>query len=695
MIPLAFGDPLRLGPYRLMGVLGEGGMGKVYVAHDQAGQLAAVKVLLPELVHDRHLVDRFIREADTARTVASKGVARVHGAQTEGGRLWIATEFLAGPTLEQAVAAHGPLDEAMTRALAAALATTLADIHAAGLIHRDLKPANVILTSAGPRIIDFGIARPEHGLTLTTTGQAPATPGFGAPEQALGLRVTRAADVFSLGATVAYAAGGRPVFRGGHVAAVQYEVVHGEPDLGAVPEALRPLLLPCLAKQPEHRPEPAQIAAAFAPPRGTKRLWATGDIGSTIAQSEDRRREYSTTVVIAAGRKPVSRRRLVTALAAGGTVLAAGGGAAAWWLTRDSGPRLPAAGDVAAAKRVSAPDTEDYEDDPPPKALWGPVKAAADDAPAPLPLRDVLVVSARAGGLTALRIADGTRKWQLGDVAAASGYVAVGTKRFAAVGPSGTVRCHDASTSREVWRRDVAATRLLAADAKAVYLATGGDRIHALDAADGKPLWSVESPTPVGKTARAAADGRLLVLSGDNGTASAFDAASGRSPWNVSYSPANGAATPLLAGGVVYLGGSELAAYQAADGKREWHNFSGPWGDPVLDGDWIVAMNSSDLAARGPQPLRVAAHDGSEGDSQDWYAQPDGDDAPAQRPVFQGGTMWLVEGGDAHGLTVCDRRTGDSAWRLFEDRTGAWRLAAAGNRVFVLNGGSVWAMPVF
>lgn len=198
MYPLGTGDPLRLGPYRLLGVLGEGGMGKVYFGQDSAGGTAAVKVLRPELAHDQHLAQRFVREAQMAQAVASKGIARVLGSQMEGGRPWIATEFLAGPTLDEAIRSYGPMDDPTVRALASTLANTLHDIHAAGLVHRDLKPPNIVLTSAGPRIIDFGIARPEHGLTLTTTGQVPVTPGYGAPEQILGQRVGPPADVFSL-----------------------------------------------------------------------------------------------------------------------------------------------------------------------------------------------------------------------------------------------------------------------------------------------------------------------------------------------------------------------------------------------------------------------------------------------------------------------------------------------------------------
>jgi serine/threonine protein kinase len=144
--------------------------------------------------------------------------------------------------LDQAVERYGALGEPAVRGLGAALVRTLGEIHGAGLVHRDLKPSNIVLTSRGPRIIDFGIARPEHGLTLTTTGQSLATPGYAAPEQVLGQRTGPAGDVFSLGVVLAYAAGGRPVYEGGHVAAVQYQVVHGEPELGSVPEAIRALV---------------------------------------------------------------------------------------------------------------------------------------------------------------------------------------------------------------------------------------------------------------------------------------------------------------------------------------------------------------------------------------------------------------------------------------------------------------------
>ncbi|EXU85637.1 serine/threonine-protein kinase, partial [Streptomyces noursei] len=322
MKPLGQGDPLRLGPYRLHGVLGEGGMGKVYFGVDASARPAAVKVLLPELAHDGHLAERFLREARTAQAVTSEGVARVLAAELAGGRPWIATEFLAGPTLDDAVTRFGPLDDAGVRELARSLARTLQDVHATGLVHRDVKPPNVVLTARGPRLIDFGIARPEHGLTLTRTGQIPVTPGYGAPEQVLGQRVGPAADVFSLGAVLAYAAAGRPAYTGAEITAVLYEVVHGEPDLAAVPEPLRYLLTPCFAKDPKARPLPSQVADAAAAPRQPEKLWKSGRLGEEIRRREAAARRVTsqpagpapTAGPGAVGGGPgVSRRRLLLA----------------------------------------------------------------------------------------------------------------------------------------------------------------------------------------------------------------------------------------------------------------------------------------------------------------------------------------------------------------------------------------------
>ncbi|WP_347404563.1 protein kinase [Streptomyces sp. MST-110588] len=513
MKPLDTGDPLRLGPYRLLGVLGEGGMGKVYLGQESTttaagtgaatrtatATVAAVKVLRPELVDEPGLAGRFVREAHAAQAVHSPGVARVLAAQTEGGRPWIATEFLAGPTLDQAVEAYGPLEEPAVRALAASLARTLADIHAAGLIHRDLKPSNIVLTSQGPRVIDFGIARPEHGLTLTTTGQVPVTPGYGAPEQVLGRRVAFPADVFSLGAVLVYAASGRRAYEGGHVAAVQYEVVHGDPQLDAVPEQVRQLIAPCLAKDPALRPTPAQIVTAAAPPRGAGRLWRRGPVAEEIKERESGIHQLTTQIAGTTTGRSLSRRRLLASLGAGGTVLAAGGAATAWWLHPGPPVKKPDLFAFPPAVRtpkahVMSADDGDYIKGEPPKALWGPLKVVADDSPAPLPVRDVIVLGAPGGGIAAHNVVDGRRRWTAPAIRAAGRYLSLSDRLIAAVDARGTLRTYVASTGEPKWTAAAGADALLAADATAVYLLTKDGRLRAVGRFDARVRWTAALP---------------------------------------------------------------------------------------------------------------------------------------------------------------------------------------------------------
>ncbi|MFJ8861142.1 serine/threonine-protein kinase [Streptomyces sp. NPDC102451] len=695
MQPLSFGDPIRLGPYRIAGVLGEGGMGKVYVGQDGSGRLAAVKVLRPELAHNRDLAQRFLREARTAQAVTSTGVARVVGSQTEGGRPWIATEYLSGPTLQQAVTAHGPLDEAGVRALAGALASTLQEIHASGLIHRDLKPANIVLTSSGPRVIDFGIARPEHGLTLTTTGQAPATPGYGAPEQVLGRRVGPSADVFSLGAVLVYAATGRQAYEGAHVAAVQYEVVHGSPALHTVPEALRPLIAPCLAKEPAHRPLPSSVIQAFAPPRGADRLWRRGTLGRQIKEHETRTNTLTgaagTTVAAA---KP-SRRRFLTSLAGGGAVLALGGGAAAWWLTR--GPELPAAADAAPAERLTSGE---YERGAPPQPLWGPLEVASRSASMLLPVRDVVVFAGPSEGLAAHRVTDGRRKWTLPKVSPSAGFLRLTAEQFVAADAGGNVLAHDASTGEFRWSVPAKAEKLLttAPDAALVYVLTKDGEIAAVDTEDREIRWTGEAPAGITvdpAAVAAAGAGRLVVCTAD-GHYFALDSADGRNAWQLD-GHAGTALTPAVEERLVHVGGKSLLALDLESGDEVWSAAShsldpdqNGWGSPAITGDHVAAIDDGRL-------YRVDKASGTEGG---YLAWPDGTLPSRTPPVVQGRSVWVIEGGSSSGVSAFmnfpgDESDSDLMWTYEPESEGPWHMAAAGNRVFLLNKGSVVALPVF
>ncbi len=238
----------------MVGRLGQGGMGQVFLGVSPGGRPVAVKAIRPDLASDPQFRIRFAREVAAARTVSGVFTAMVVGADVDGPIAWLATAYVPGPSLAEAVNEHGPLPEASLLALAAGLAEALAAIHAAGVTHRDLKPSNVLLAEDGPRVIDFGISRAAESTTLTQTGLTIGSPGFMSPEQAIGTEVGPPSDVFSLGTVLAFAATGKGPFGGGTTASLLYRVVHETPDLDGVPAAVRPLIERCLVKDPAQRP---------------------------------------------------------------------------------------------------------------------------------------------------------------------------------------------------------------------------------------------------------------------------------------------------------------------------------------------------------------------------------------------------------------------------------------------------------
>ncbi|MBT2441952.1 PQQ-binding-like beta-propeller repeat protein [Streptomyces sp. ISL-36] len=266
MEPLGAADPRRIGPYALVGRLGAGGMGAVYLSRSSGGRTVAVKVVRADLAEDTAFRDRFRREVAAARLVSGAFTAPVVDADPDAEVPWMATAFVVGVSLHRAVATHGPLPEAALRMLTAGLAEALVGVHGAAVIHRDLKPANVLLALDGPHVIDFGIARATDGTALTSTGAVIGSAPYMSPEQALGQHLTPASDVFSLGTTVAFAACGESPFGDGAGAAVLFRVVHTEPDLSAVPAGLRPLIERCLAKDAALRPTPREVIAAIERP---------------------------------------------------------------------------------------------------------------------------------------------------------------------------------------------------------------------------------------------------------------------------------------------------------------------------------------------------------------------------------------------------------------------------------------------
>jgi hypothetical protein len=289
VLPLTRSDPARVGPFRLLGRLGGGAMGQVYLGASKTGRPVTVKVVRPHLAEDPHFRRRFAAEIAAVRRVDSPYTPAVIAADSEAERPWRATAYIPGPPLDDVVEADGPLPTEAVFRLAAGIAEALAGIHAAGVLHRDLKPANVLLEVTGPKVIDFGVAQADDGTRMTQTGTRVGTVPFMAPEQADGRPVTPAADVFSLGAVLAYAATGVPPFGDGTTGEVLYRIIHTDPDPAALDcgdDRLRDLILACLTKDPERRPTPEQVIDACAGHR-LRVDWLPASVGAWAQRSVD------------------------------------------------------------------------------------------------------------------------------------------------------------------------------------------------------------------------------------------------------------------------------------------------------------------------------------------------------------------------------------------------------------------------
>jgi serine/threonine protein kinase len=257
-------------------------MGQVYLGRSPGARLVAVKVIHGELLLDPDFRARFTREVAAARRVSGMFTAQVLDADTDADMPWLATSFVRGPSLADAVARYGPLPAGAVLDLAAGLAEGLAAIHAAEVVHRDLKPTNVLLAEDGPVVIDFGIARAAESGSLTRTGLVVGSPGFMAPEQAEGREATPATDVFSLGAVLVFAGTARSPFGSGPAASLLYRVVHGEPDLDGLPPEVTALAARCLAKDPAEGPDMARSSLLRqSSPDGTEEIFCAVAARST------------------------------------------------------------------------------------------------------------------------------------------------------------------------------------------------------------------------------------------------------------------------------------------------------------------------------------------------------------------------------------------------------------------------------
>ncbi|MEU9302883.1 serine/threonine-protein kinase [Streptomyces sp. NPDC048269] len=284
--------PKHVGPFDVLGVLGEGGMGRVLLAAGPDGRLVAVKQVLAHFAGDEGFRARFRREVTASRKVSGAYTAAVIDADADAPTPWLASAFVAGPSMSAVVEEVGVLSEDVVRRLAAGLASALAEIHRAGLVHRDLKPSHVLLAEGGVRVIDLGIARAtepgaEGDTELTRTGIVVGSPAYMSPEQAEGRPLTPASDVFSLGSVLAMAVTGRSPFAGTSALRTLFDVVHAEPDLSAVPAGLRHVVASCLAKDPAARPSPARLRELIGPVAPAGRQWPSAVYGMIAAQRAD------------------------------------------------------------------------------------------------------------------------------------------------------------------------------------------------------------------------------------------------------------------------------------------------------------------------------------------------------------------------------------------------------------------------
>jgi outer membrane protein assembly factor BamB len=466
--------PEYAGHYPLESCLGSGGMGVVHLARSTSGMKLAVKVVHAEFAKDPEFRGRFRQEVAAARRVSGAFTASVVDADPEAERPWMATLFIPGPTLSDHVKRNGPMPPAQLRRLMAGLAEALRDIHRVGVVHRDLKPSNVLLAEDGPKVIDFGISRPKDSELRTETGKLIGTPPFMAPEQFRRPReVGPAADVFALGSVLVHAATGRGPFDSDSPYVVAYQVVHDEPDLNGVPEDLAPLVLRCLAKEPEDRPTPDELM------RELRSVAASYDTQAFIPAQRTAGDQPPPEPRVAEPQRPSRGRglRRKVLLVAGALVLVAGGVLATVHLL----------GEGSAPSKEKAPSAA-----PAGFRAWTTKPVSGSEGPVRCSDGVGKLLCARPGAVFALDASDGSLLWR-----------------------------HSADTTR--WSAPPVLSGGLVQP-----LADRGRRLEALDPASGKVRW--ERKVPAYNWAQQV--GGMLLLTHADGTVTGVDSASGDTKWS-------------------------------------------------------------------------------------------------------------------------------------------------------------------
>ncbi|MFJ8754921.1 PQQ-binding-like beta-propeller repeat protein [Streptomyces sp. NPDC102441] len=564
MQPLQPDDPGQVGGYRLLARLGTGGMGTVYLGRSPGGRQVAVKLVQERFSRDAHYRARFRREVTAAQTVTGAFTAALLDAAPDAEVPWLVMEYLPGQSLRQAVGSYGGLPPTALRLLAAALAEALADIHRAGLAHRDLKPGNIMLTARGPRVIDFGIARPEDATAITLPGALLGTPGFMSPEQASGGFAGPAGDVFALGAVLVFTATGQEPFTAEDRAATLERVRVARTDLGGITDrGLRALVTACLRREPERRPSAAAVLHRLGEPAAS--VHGTGWLPAPLAEAIDRcvTRPDLPPDPAAAMADLAVRAAPPSETTAEPTAVTAGACAGSGNVGSRSPSRrsllLAAAGmPVAASAAVALAET---------------VLSASDDGQAPS--RSSSSRSPSQSRATTARPASATRQWKtrvVDDDRHHPDLYNAGDVVVAASSGQNDVRAFDPRTGRILWSRaaDTSGDDFVTAGTNAVYLfdARDGDStqdfvLRAVHPASGATSWTSRVPFfPWGTTTT----GSLLYVAHGN-EIRALEAGDGRRRWTA-QATANASFT--AGAGLVVAGGDDLTGMNAGSGRIRW-----------------------------------------------------------------------------------------------------------------------------
>ncbi len=707
-------DPRRIGPFEVLGRLGAGGMGLVYLARSASGRRVAIKTVRTELAEDQLFRVRFTREVEAARAVSGFYTAAVVDADPRAAVPWLATAYVPAPSLEEIVNECGPMPAQAVRWLAAGIAEALQSIHGAGLVHRDLKPSNVLVVEDGPRVIDFGIASGVSNTRLTMTNVAVGTPAYMSPEQAKDSRsVKGASDVFSLGSTLVFAATGHPPYHGANPVETVFMLLREGPNLEGLPEELRPLIESCMQMDASLRPTPADLQAQLAPhlfdggdDSGTASAWLPG---RAVAMIEARRAGNRTPAASvpapgrdgggaggARGRGPQSEQathrrprgaegwvdpRTGQAVPArpqhpprspapSGEPVRLGGSP----VPIGPGPFATAAASAASAAHASAVDSATGWIRPPdgsaPPHATGPVAPAV---PGPGPAPD-------SGRWRPWRFRMSNEVWGTPTVAGNLLYVT-----------SFEVHALDVASGRRQFKTRDVAWSMAVADGR--IHASDGPSLYALDGSDGSERWRLSTDAWVYALR---AERGTVVTATRGGGVQAWEASSGHKLWELTGAQSDfetPEAAPVLHDGTVYVWqDARLRALDARSGRESW---SYPIGDAASCGNVPVRVTpAADGHVYVAAGTRVISVDRASGRVRWHFEAPAVFLAPpafAPGAAVTGGGVYLADYlGTVYAL---DAATGQDRWRIAtESRQSSDPVLVVGGNVHLGAGSALYTL---